>query len=312
MVSQLLLRDLALRPLKVEQRFRSLATGADHVADLPAWRELMRGAIPGPNQLGPEPRYPHSERDLAEACRRDLGYQAFFCAGSTLLAWGTPIDGGNPYKHSRTQTGFATWGSMSMLNLLGLASDAAFAACWYEKWRVHRRLRPEEYAGRFELTRSEGLDLPFPESLRESAALDRLQSANGSVLLPQAYAEGCPLHPSYPAGHAVVAGACATVLKAFFAESWVVPEPVVPSVDGRTLERWRGADLAVGAEIDKLASAMAVGRNWAGIHWWSDTAAGLDLGERVATAVLAEVRERMPEQLGELSFVGFDGRRRVV
>lgn len=73
MVSQLLLRDLALRPLKVEQRFRSLAAGADHVADLPAWRELMRGAIPGPNQLGPEPRYPHSGRDLAEACRRDLG-----------------------------------------------------------------------------------------------------------------------------------------------------------------------------------------------------------------------------------------------
>lgn len=199
-----------------------------------------------------------------------------------------------------------------MLNLLGLVADAAFAACWYEKWRVHRRARPEEYAGRLELARRGGPELPFPPDLLSSVALGRLIEANGSVLLPQAYAEGCPLHPSYPAGHAVVAGACATVLKAFFDESWVIPEPVVPSADGSLLERWRGGDLNVGGELDKLASAMAVGRDWAGIHWWSDTALGLELGERIATAVLEEVRERMPEQLGELSFVGFDGRRRVV
>jgi membrane-associated phospholipid phosphatase len=39
---------------------------------------------------------------------------------------------------------------------------------------------------------------------------------NRTCLLPVAYAEGCPTHPSYPAAHAATAGACATVLKAFF------------------------------------------------------------------------------------------------
>jgi membrane-associated phospholipid phosphatase len=30
---------------------------------------------------------------------------------------------------------------------------------------------------------------------------------------------GCPLHPSYPSGHATVAGACSVMLKAFFDEN---------------------------------------------------------------------------------------------
>ena len=37
-------------------------------------------------------------------------------------------------------------------------------------------------------------------------------------LLPMAFPEGSPMHPSYGAGHATVAGACVTILKAFFDE----------------------------------------------------------------------------------------------
>ena len=40
--------------------------------------------------------------------------------------------------------------------------------------------------------------------------------------------EGCPTHPSYGAGHATVAAACVTILKAWFDESFVFPNPVVP------------------------------------------------------------------------------------
>jgi hypothetical protein len=36
------------------------------------------------------------------------------------------------------------------------------------------------------------------------------------ALLPMAFQEGSPMHPSYGAGHATVAGACVTILKAFF------------------------------------------------------------------------------------------------
>jgi len=40
--------------------------------------------------------------------------------------------------------------------------------------------------------------------------------------------EGAPAHPAYGAGHATVAGACVTVLKAWFDESEVFDETVVP------------------------------------------------------------------------------------
>ena len=37
---------------------------------------------------------------------------------------------------------------------------------------------------------------------------------NGAYFLPQAFPEGSPQHPSYPQGHATIAGACVTILKA--------------------------------------------------------------------------------------------------
>ncbi len=49
----------------------------------------------------------------------------------------------------------------------------------------------------------------------------------GAWLLPQVYPEGSPLHPSYGAGHASVAGACVTMMKALFDESYVIEDPVV-------------------------------------------------------------------------------------
>ena len=49
------------------------------------------------------------------------------------------------------------------------------------------------------------------------------------------YSEGCPTHPAYPAGHAAIAGACATALKAFFNESFVIPNPMMANPDGLSL-----------------------------------------------------------------------------
>ncbi len=63
-------------------------------------------------------------------------------------------------------------------------------------------------------------------------ALDAISRATGSYLLPMAYPEGCPTHPAYPAGHATIAGACTTVLKAFFNEAYTIPSPVIVSSDG--------------------------------------------------------------------------------
>jgi hypothetical protein len=129
------------------------------------------------------------------------------------------------------------------------------------------------------------------------------------ALLPQAYPEGCPTHPSYPAGHAVIAGACATALKACLDESHEIPEPVVASADGLSLVPYEGPPLTVGGELDKLAGNIAYGRDFAGVHWRSDGMEGLRLGEAVAIAVLEEMRFTGNELFAGFSLRRFDGRR---
>src|SRR5207237_2117394 len=104
---------------------------------------------------------------------------------------------------------------------------------------------------------------PLHSDLLNSNAVAAVFKKNGSYLLPQAFPEGSPLHPSYGAGHATVAGASATILKAVFDESYVIPQPVVPSADGLTLAPYTGPDadrLTVGGELNKLAANVAMGR----------------------------------------------------
>jgi hypothetical protein len=132
-----------------------------------------------------------------------------------------------------------------------------------------------------------------------------LNSPSGSYLLPQVYPESSPLHPSYPSGHAVVAGACVTILKAYFDESAVISNPVKPSPDGVALERYDGR-LTIGDELDKLASNVALGRNMAGIHYRSDYEAGLNLGEEVAIRLLEEQKNIYNENF-YFTLTRFDG-----
>jgi membrane-associated phospholipid phosphatase len=225
---------------------------------------------------------------------------------------GAPPDGGNPYKHSRTQSGFTTFGSPYVLYLLAIASQVALTACWYQKWQVHRRLRPEEFAGRIETQLRGGAHYPLPEELLGSAALAEVVRRSKTALLSQAYPEGCPTHPSYPAGHAVLSGAGVTILKALFDESFVIPNPVVPAADGLTLQPYAGPPLVVGAELDKLASNVGMGRNFAGLHWRSDLVEGLKLGEAAAIAVLREAKLTGNEIFSGWSLRCFDGRRITV
>src|SRR5205085_6648675 len=134
-------------------------------------------------------------------------------------------------------------------------------AAWYQKWSVHRRLRPEEFGGAVHNKRTGAANYPVHTDVLNSQALTSVYSRFGTYLLPQAYPEGCPTHPAYPAGHAVVAGACVTMLKAFFDESFIIPNAVEASPDGLSLNAYSGASLTVGGELNKLAANIAIGRN---------------------------------------------------
>jgi hypothetical protein len=186
-------------------------------------------------------------------------------------------------------------------------ASVALHTVWYQKWFVHRRFRPEVFGGRIHNHLLNRTKYPIHNDILKSRAVQEVYRQNGSYLLPGAFPEGSPSHPAYGAGHATVAGACVTVLKAWFDESWVIPDPVVPSADGLTLLPYRGADLTVGGELNKVASNIALGRNMGGVHWRSDATQSLKLGEQVAINYLADMKNCFNERFGGFSLTKFDG-----
>ena len=167
-------------------------------------------------------------------CPRGHAVEAFFNAAQMLAALGAPLDPANPYTKSKTEAGFLTFGTPHLLALLGEVSSRALKAVWYEKWYVHRVIRPEEFGGRIHLHLTGQKNYPIDASILDSKAVQEVFARNNTYLLPLQYREGCPQHPSYAQGHGVIAGACVTILKWFFDESFVIPEPVVQATTGRS------------------------------------------------------------------------------
>jgi hypothetical protein len=308
-LSQFLWKPIPFTPIRVEQKIRTAVPGVDSMTGFADWLGIQNGTIAGVNRFDAQARYIRNGRDLGEYVHRDFTYQAFLGACLIALKLGTLPDGGNPYKHSRTQSGFTTFGQPYLLYLIAVVTQVALKACWYQKWMVHRRLRPEELGGRVEAHLRKTAEYPLSSELFDSAAIEEVRGRYGTALLPQAYPEGCPTHPSYPAGHAVIAGACVTALKACFDESHEIPEPVVASADGLSLLPYQGPPLTVGGELDKLAGNISYGRDFAGLHWRSDAADGLRLGEAVAISVLEEMRYTGNELFAGFSLRRFDGTR---
>lgn len=295
--------------LTVPQKYRVAAAGSDHLTSYEAWLAIQNGEQPQAQQkIDPTLRYLRTGRDLASLVHQDFSYQIFLSAALILL--GLPqaaLDRANPYVQSTTQAGFVTFGGPHILEMVAVASRAALAAAWFQKFQVHRRVRPEAYASYLHLHKTGKSSFPFHQDLLQSRAASEVSRKFGSYMLPMAYPEGCPTHPSYPGGHSCIAGACTTVLKAFFNESYELPQPVQPSKDGLSLEPYAGAALTIGGELNKLAANVALGRDTAGVHWRSDERAGLNLGEEVAIRLLQDYSGQFNEAFGGFSFTKFDG-----
>jgi hypothetical protein len=311
-VSQFLVRDIPLSPIRVPNKIRTATPQRDYMTRTEDWLAMQNGQLAGVNTFEDGPRYIRNGRDLGEFVHRDFTYQAGLCACMMLLKMSAPLDGGIPYQYSITQGGFVTFGPSDIFHLVSTVANGALKAAWYQKWLVHRRGRPEEIAGRLHYHLAGKKDAPLHADIFKSEALKRTKDRTGSWLLPQAYPEGAPAHPSYPAGHAVIAGACSTVLKAVFAESWVLPGNMQPTKDGLSIEPYKGVELTVGDELDKLAENIAIGRNFAGIHWRSDGVEGIKLGEDYAIAYLREMKLTSSEFFHGFSLTKFDGTRITV
>lgn len=323
MVSQFFLHDVAYGAQLISQKVRPYQAHTDFLCDHGSW---LRAQSSGYDEDGKgysddnayviEPEFRHftTMRDLARFVNKDALHQAYFNAALLCLHWKVPFDPGSPYATYDRQERFGTFGGPDLLTRVSEVASRALAVVWRQKWEVHRRLRPEAYGGLMQMQhqghggvkRAYGL----PARVFSSEASKRLLNGRHKALfLPMAYTAGSPPHPAYGAGHATVAGACVTVLKAWLDETTnlesllkknsrngvgthpVTDRPIaISDVDQHgQLTKYLATDAAamtIEGELNKIACNVAMGRSMGGVHWRSDNTRSLRLGEQIATELL--------------------------
>jgi membrane-associated phospholipid phosphatase len=308
-LSQFLLQDLAFGAQVNSQQVKTFLPNTDYLTGFGEWLARQNGAAWGPRPYDPVLRYLRSLRDLAAWVDADPPLQAAYHALSILLQMGCPLDPGSPYVSAITnQDAFTTFGPVEWFDLVGRAPRPAHEAVWFLKWRIHRTLRPEEFAGRVHNHIHGSFSYPIHPDVLNSQAVPKTFSKQGTYLCSSAYPDAAPTHTSYPSGHSTGAGSTVAMLKAIFDESFVIPNPVQPSADGLSLVPYVGPPLTVGGELNKLAFNIGMGRIAGGIHWRSDVAEGNALGEAVSLGILADMEPACNEKpFSGFSLTKFDG-----
>jgi len=317
-VSQFLLLPFNYGAVPVTQLLTTYGPGVDYMTDQSSWLAVQNGQVPfGSNQIDPNPQHMRNGRGLSAYVHVDVLFEAYFNACLVLVDQGAPLDPNNPYVNSRTQTGFGTFGAPHLKALVAEVSQRALKAVWYMKWFVHRHLRPEAFGGLVHMNKTKQANYPLHLDVLNSQAVAQVFARHNAYFMPHAFPEGCPQHPSYGQGHATVAGACATIVKAWFDDTAALSS--VPGItisqaseDGFSLVPYGGTDrdqLTIGGEMNKLAANIGMGRAHAAVHWRYDYADSLPLGEAVAISMLRDMAQCWNESFEGFSFTKFDGTR---
>lgn len=337
--------------VSVDQRVRTAVPEKDYMTNWEEWLDVQHAAkLNGlEDYVGEQTtnarRFIFTPRDLATYVHYDALYEAYLNACLILLGMGAPFDPGIPFQQDDSrdhQQGFAHFGGPHILSLVTEVATRALKAVRFQKYNVHRRCRPEVLAAR--LSKAELLGEMAPELDlmvdQMSDILARVDTHNNNqndtwgktsehelatnYLLPMAFCEGSPMHPAYGAGHATVAGACVTILKAFFdskrlfkpngtdsnqayvsvrtGPSNPIELALIPVFDQARNE----AHLTIEGELNKLASNISIGRNWAGVHYFTDYYESLLMGEQIALGILEEQKLMFGENFS-MTIPLFDG-----
>lgn len=386
---------------QIDQRVLRAKDHDDYMVSWDDWYEVQQGYKPngdGQDFTGP-PRFINTPRDLATYVHIDQLYQAYLNACLIMLGTGTPFDpafallSGNLDHELMVNTasdqsvpvnagGFALWGGPHILSLVTEVATRGLKAVRFQKFNTHLRLRPEVLAARLE--KASDIEAQHPSvcgafskmcsdlehTLKAVNHHNKTKPIDGrdadTILLPMAFREGSPMHPTYGAGHATVAGACVTILKAFFDTSAIFVQvtegkDVVAAtflnksqikdhlVAGRTVHAGAYSSKDKGNELDfeeygeftlhpevcedgeeqtvvhtsnpkrdccplnlegelnKLAANISIGRNMAGVHYFSDYYDSARMGEEIALGILEEQALGYQTDRFVLSVPTFDG-----
>lgn len=343
-VSQFLLQDFNFGNQPIRQSQFYPREGLDYLTDLETWKKVNNGDInPTGSDILDGTRYIITLRDAGQWVHIDFPHQAGLWSTIILLGQMAMQSAANPYvsKAIKTSEPFGSLGGPDITIHSGLAGVYALKHAWFQKWCVHRRLRPEVYAQRLELFRRGILGKPFDEKFnqlfgegaevwQQTRVLEHILEHNraqnikfyrkdkeGTWLLPMGFPEGSPTHPAYPGGHSAFVAAGATIAKAFFADCEIA-SPQVPRADGQALVSFAGGPLKVHGELNKLIANVTLFRDGAGMHWRTDgTTSGCPgttiptggnlLGEKMAISMLRDLKRTYREEVGTFEFKSITG-----
>jgi len=340
-VSQFLLNDFNYGGLLVKQKY-SVENDVPSSVTTAGWLDMQHG-VPIDSQPPSNRWHNVNGRVIGSEVHMDAVFQFYYNAAMQVAQF-EELDLDDPWHFLKAKdvksSAWADGGLPDVFVSLAKVSIGALRHAWWNKWQGAMQIRPEVYAARLDQMKSNDLaggkireisNVKFLETLDSSftptfeAVADANKKLFGSeqqdmkrkYLLNMLYAEGSPTHPSYPAGHAVIAGACVTVLKAFCKThtflkktgqysrvAWKkdVVEAKSPSSDGlHTLGKVRG--MTVNGELNKLGSNVALARDFAGVHYRSDSDLGIKLGEAYALEFLrSQLLEYASPHMKERSF----------
>lgn len=344
MLSQFFVRPIAFGTQTIDVRQAPYKAGHDYLTEFGDWLGAQNSGKDanaqgyndanedGPGEFEHDLRYISTMRDLARFVNKDALHQAYFNAALILLSGNAEWTAGNPYTKGGgldgREAGFGVLGGPHILALVSEVATRALKVVWNQKWQVHLRLRPEAYGGLLHVqeigigggkTRAYGL----PAWAASTKAAEAIKGRHQGFLLPMAFTPGSPAHPAYGAGHATVAGACVTILKAYFAMTkpekdkdgnaidvpipfgsllerdtpYGAKSPIRSYVTGRTddvwsrdkLTKYSAGKLTIEGELNKLAQNVAMGRSMGGVHWRTDNTRSLILGEALAAEILCGI-----------------------
>jgi len=346
--------------LTISQKVSTATKGLDYMQTASTWHSVQQGyeqSTPS-NAYSGKRRFISTPRDLATYVHFDAVYEAYLNACLILLGMGAPTDPafdalsgqGDLYQRTaaasitRNAGGFALYGGPHVLTLVTEVATRALKAVRYQKFNNHIRLRPEALAGRIACASAikkhqpefgaaiYDLNKEIEHTIKAIAAFNDAAGKGKTKFLPMAFPEGSPMHPAYGAGHATVAGACVTMLKAFFDTSAAFVRPgkgasptfkrpekgdipvafvsdyAIGSGTGKNLVEAPCPDmLTLEGELNKLAANISIGRNMAGVHYFSDYYDSLRMGEEIAIEMLEEQAMGYATDPFVMSVPTFDG-----
>lgn len=199
---------------------------------------------------------------------------------------------------------YLNFGLIDIQSIITLVGRNALLVAWNIKWN-NLVLRPEALG--IEISRcfrekknKSGLSI----KLLNHEILNKVYKINSSRLLSQCYMEGSPNCPSAPSEEGVLAGACITVLKFYFASILKKEIDIIYPID-------IGCKSCVIDELHKLASNIALSTVWAGTNYRHCAISGLKLGEKVAISCLKDIVMRYTDTTS-IKFPSFNNKEIII